>query len=184
EIPGIVTSVEQPLAHLISHMLSGVKAQIGIKLYGDDLDMLRRKANEIQGAIADVPGVTDLQVEPLTMIPQLRIELDRDKLLAYGLTPAVVNEYIATALNGEVVSQVLTGLRSFDLLVRVDEPYREDLEKLRRLTITLPEGGVAPLSAVARIYEAGGPNMINREDAQRRIIIQANVAGRGVVDVV
>jgi CzcA family heavy metal efflux pump len=184
EIPGIVTSVEQPLAHLISHMLSGVKAQIGIKLYGDDLDVLRRKADEMQAAIANVPGVTDLMVEPLTMIPQLRIELDRDKLLTYGLTPAKVNDYIATALNGQIVSQVLTGMRTFDLLVRFDEPYREDIEKLRRLTLDLPGGGVAPLSAVARIYEAGGPNMINRENARRRIIIQANVADRGVVDVV
>ncbi len=184
EIPGIVTSVEQPLAHLISHMLSGVKAQIGIKLYGDDLDVLRRKADEMQAAIADVPGVTDLQVEPLTIIPQLRIELDRDKLLTYGLTPVMVNDYVATALNGEVVSQVLSGMRTFDLLVRFDEPYREDIEKLRRLTLELPGGGVAPLSAVARIYEAGGPNMINRENARRRIIIQANVVDRGVVDVV
>jgi HME family heavy-metal exporter len=184
DIPGIVTSVEQPLAHLISHMLSGVKAQIGIKLYGDDLDVLRRKAEEMQSAIARVDGVTDLQIEPLTIIPQLRIELDRDKLLAYGLTPVEVNEFIATALNGEVVSQVLTGMRTFDLLVRLDEPYREDLEKLRRLQLNLPGGGVAPLSAVGRIYEAGGPNLINRENARRRIIIQANVEGRGVVDVV
>jgi HME family heavy-metal exporter len=97
EIPGIVTSVEQPLAHLISHMLSGVKAQIGIKLYGEDLDVLRSRADEMQAVIADVPGVTDLVVEPQQNIPQLRIELDRDKLLMYGLTPAQVNDYIATA---------------------------------------------------------------------------------------
>src|SRR5690606_33173721 len=102
----IVTSVEQPLAHLISHMLSGVKAQIGIKLYGDDLDLLRRTAGQMQAAIADVPGVTDLMVEPQQTTPQLRIELDRDKLLAYGLTPVEVNEYVGTALNGDTVSQV------------------------------------------------------------------------------
>lgn len=184
EIPGIVTSVEQPLAHLISHMLSGVKAQIGIKLYGDDLDLLRRKADEMKEAIASVPGVTDLMVEPQQNIPQLRIQLDRDKLLQYGLTPAEVNEYVATALSGDVVSQVLVGMQTFDLLVRLDEPYREDLQMLRRLSLELPDGGRAPLSAVADIYESAGPNVINRENARRRIILQANVSGRGVVDTV
>ena len=184
EIPGIVTSVEQPLAHLISHMLSGVRAQIGIKLYGDDLNVLRRQAEEIRAAIADVPGVTDLLVEPQQIIPQLRIELDRDKLLAYGLTPVEVNEYVATALNGAVVSQVLDGMRTFDVLVRLDERYREDIDVLKRLVIELPGGGGVKLEEVARIYTAGGPNVINRENAQRRIIIQSNVSGRGVVDVV
>ena len=184
DIPGIVTSVEQPIAHLISHMLSGVKAQVGIKLYGDDLDVLRRTADRMQAAIEPVPGVVDLLVEPQVIIPQLRIELDRDQLKLYGLTPAYVNEYIETAMKGEVVSDVLLGQRTFDLLVRMDDKYREDLEVLRRLTIDLPGGGSAPLSSVAHIYESGGPNTINREQVQRRIILQCNVADRGVVDVV
>lgn len=183
-VPGVVTSVEQPLAHLISHMLSGVKAEIGIKLFGDDLDLIRRTAQQMQTAIADVPGVTDLMVEPQQTIPQLRIELDRDQLFTYGLTPVEVNEYVATALNGDVVSQVLEGMRTFDLMVRLDEPYRENLDVLRRLSLELPDGGRAPLSAVAKIYASGGPNVINREDARRRIILQSNVTGRGVVDVV
>ncbi len=184
DIPGIVTSVEQPLAHLISHMLSGVKAQIGIKLYGDDLDVLRATADRMKNAIATVPGVTDLMVEPQVVIPQLRIEVDRDKLLQYGLTPQQVNEYVQTAMNGEVVSQVLIGQRTFDLVVRLDEPFRENLEAVRRLSIELPEGGTAPLLAVAKIYESGGPNTINREQVRRRIILQANVTDRGVVDAV
>ena len=184
DIPGIVTSVEQPLAHLISHMLSGVKAQIGIKLYGDDLDVLRATAERMKNTIAAVPGVTDLMVEPQVIIPQLRIEVDRDKLLLYGLTPQRVNQYIETAMNGQVVSQVLTGQRTFDLLVRLDERYREDLQALERLAIELPGGGTTPLAAVARIYHFGGPNTINREQVRRRIVLQANVAGRGLVDVV
>ena len=184
DIPGIVTSVEQPLAHLISHMLSGVKAQVGIKLYGDDLDVLRQTADRMQAAIEPVPGVVDLLVEPQVIIPQLRIELDRDQLKLYGLTPAYVNEYIETAMNGEVVSEVLLGQRTFDLLVRMDDKYREDLEVLRRLTIDLPGGGSTPLSSVAHIYESGGPNTINREQVRRQIILQCNVADRGVVDVV
>lgn len=184
EIPGITTTVEQPLAHLISHMLSGVQAQIAIKLYGDDLDVLRAKAEEIKGAIAAVPGVTDLMVEPQVIIPQLRIEVDRDKLATYGLTPDTVNEYVETAMNGEVVSEVLLGQRTFDLLVRLDEPYREDLQELKRLAINLPDGGVVPLSEVAKIYRSGGPNTISREQVRRRIVIQANATDRGLVDVV
>ncbi len=184
EIPGIVTTAEQPIAHLISHMISGVKAQIGIKLYGDDLDVLRSKANQMKAAMADVEGVTDLMVEPQVVIPQLRVEVDRDKLLTYGLTPDDVSEYVETAMNGDVVSEVLLGQRTFDLLVKFDEPFRENLHALRRLSIELPGGGTAPLSAVAKIYESGGPNTINREQVKRRIVIQANVADRGLVDVV
>ncbi|MCL4109332.1 UNVERIFIED_CONTAM: hypothetical protein GTU68_038961 [Idotea baltica] len=184
EIPGIVTAVEQPIAHLISHMLSGVKAQIGIKIYGDDLDVLRRKAGEMEAAIKGVAGVTDLMVEPQVIIPQMRIELDRDKLLLYGMTAADVNEFISTAMNGDVVSEVLIGQRTFDLMVRLDENYREDVQKLKRLTIDLPDGGKVPLEAVANIYESGGPNTINRESVRRRIILQCNVSERGVVDVV
>ena len=184
DIPGIVTAVEQPIAHLISHMLSGVKAQIGIKIYGDDLDILRRKAQEMQAVMEGVAGVKDLLVEPQVIIPQLRIELDRDKLLIYGLTPVEVNEFIETAMNGQVVSEVLLGQRTFDLLIRLDENYREDLNQLRRLTIEMPDGGKLPLEAVAKIYESGGPNTINRENVRRRIVLQCNVSDRGVVDVV
>lgn len=184
DIPGIIVSVEQPLAHLISHMLSGVMAEIGIKLYGDNLDVLRTKAREIEAAIRTVPGVTDLMVEPQVSIPQLRIQVDRDKLLLYGLTPQDVNEYVETAMNGEIVSEVLIEQRTFDLLVRLDEPYREDLQVLRRLSIELPDGGAVPLSAVAKVYESGGPNTINREQVRRRIVVQCNVTDRGLVDVV
>lgn len=183
-VPGIVTSVEQPIAHLISHMVSGVKAPIGIKIYGDDLDLLRRKAEEMQALIQSVPGVKDPMVEPQVIIPQLRIELDRDQLMLNGLSVAEVNEFIETAMNGQVVSEVLIGQRQFDLLVRLNENSREDLEALKRLSIDLPEGGRIPLEAVARIYPSGGPNTVNRENVRRRVVLQCNVSNRGVVDVV
>lgn len=183
-IPGVVSSVEQPISHLISHMLSGIKAQIGIKIYGEDLVMLRRIAERMQGLIADIDGVRDLMVEQQIEIPQLRIELDRDKLAAVGLTPYAVNEFIETAMNGKVVSEVLQGVRTFDLLVRLDEPVREDIGALRRLSVELPSGGSVPLESIANIYRAAGPNTINRENGQRRIVLQCNVSGRGVVDVV
>ncbi|PAY15879.1 cation transporter [Rhodopirellula sp. SM50] len=184
EIPGVVSSTEQPLAHLISHMISGVKAQIGIKLYGDDLDVLRKKAEEMKQRISTVEGLADVLIEQQTNIPQLRIELNRRALTQNGLRPAHVMEIVQTAMNGEVVSQVLLGQRTFDLLVRLDEPFREDVSKLKRLVIPLPDGGVVPLESVARLYESGGPNMIKREQVRRRIVLQANVSQRGVVDVV
>lgn len=184
DIPGVVSAVEQPISHLISHMLSGVKAQIGIKIYGDDLDLLRRKAQEMEQAVKTVPGVADLMLEPQVLIPQLRIELKREKLALNGLTASQVNQFIETALNGVVVSEVLDGQRTFDLLVRFDNKDREDMEALRRLSIDLPEGGTVPLESVANIYEAGGPNTINRENVRRRIVLQCNVSERGVVDVV
>jgi len=183
-VPGIVTSAEQPLAHLISHMLSGVQAQVAIKLYGDDLEILRRETQRIKLAIGDVAGVTDLQVEPQIEIPQLRIEIDGDQLRKYGLRRRDVNEFVETAMNGIVVSEVLLGQRTYDLLVRFDEPFREDLDALRRLSIDLPGGGVTSLGSVVRMYRSSGPNTVNREHVQRRIVVQCNTAGRGLVDVV
>ena len=184
DVPGIVTSVEQPLAHLISHMLSGVKAQVAIKLFGDDLEVLRRKASELEAAIQEVPGIKDLQIEPQVTIPQLRIEIDGHALNQYGLTRGDVTEIIQTAMNGRVVSEVIEGQRKFDLLIRLDEPFREDIQTLRRITLQLPNGGTTKLDSVAEIYRGGGPNTINRERVRRRIVIQCNVGDRGLVDVV
>lgn len=184
EIPGIEFEAEQPLAHLISHMLSGVTAQIAIKIYGDDLDVLRVKAQEINRAISAIPGIAPPIVEPQQIVPQLRVELDRDKLLFYGLSAAYVNEFIETAMQGKVVSTVLDGQRTFDLLVRLDEPYRTDMANLHRLSLDLPQGGRIPLNAVARVYEGGGPNTINRENVRRRITIRANTTDRDLGSVV
>ncbi|MCA9198807.1 MAG: efflux RND transporter permease subunit [Planctomycetales bacterium] len=184
DVPGIVTSVEQPLAHLISHMLSGVKAQVAIKLYGDDLDTLRREAEKFKQAIAGVDGVRDLQVEQQVNVPQLRIEADGTKLARFGLRRNDINEFVETAMQGEVISQVLDGQRQFDLLVRMDEAFREDLAELRRLTVNVPDGSVVKLEDVANIYESSGPTSISREQVRRRITIQCNVQDRGLVDVV
>jgi HME family heavy-metal exporter len=124
QVPGVVVSVEQPLAHLISHMLSGVKAQVGIKLYGDDLEVLRRTAEQMKAAITGVPGVKDLMVEQQTEIPQLQIKLKRDKLMQYGLTADEINEFVETAMNGKTVSEIVQGERKFDLVVRLDDKHK------------------------------------------------------------
>jgi len=184
EVPGVVSSVEQPLQHLISHMLSGVKAQVGIKLYGDDLEQLRKYAEQMKQAIADVPGVTDLLVEQQVEIPQLQIRVDRRQLAYYGLTASHVNEFVETALNGRVVSEIVQGERKFDLLVRLDERYREDFTELQRLSLHLPSGGRVPLSSVAQVREASGPNTINRENVRRRIVVQCNTSARDLSGIV
>ncbi|MBX7165951.1 MAG: CusA/CzcA family heavy metal efflux RND transporter [Pirellulales bacterium] len=184
QVPGVVVSAEQPLAHLISHMLSGVKAQVGIKLYGDNLDILRRKADEMKAAIQGVPGVKDLMVEQQIEIPQLQVVLNRERLANYGLRSNDVNEFIETAMNGRIVSEVVLGQRTFDLVVRLDEPYRQNPEKIKRLAINVPTGGRVPLSSVADVLASSGPNTINRENVRRRIIVQCNTADRDLASVV
>jgi Cu/Ag efflux pump CusA len=183
-IPGIEYEVEQPLAHLISHMLSGVSAQIAIKVFGDDLDVLRKKANEIKAAITGIPGLAPPVVEPQTLIPQLRIELNREKLALHGLTPGHVNRLVETALNGRTVSTILEGSRTFDLVVRMDDEYRTDVRAIERMVIDLPGGGRVPLLAVARIYDGAGPNTISHERTKRRITIRGNTTDRDLGSVV
>ncbi len=178
DIPGVETEVEQPIAHLISHMLSGVTAQIAIKLYGNDLDVLRATAEEIKVAIEDVPGIAPPVVEQQQLIPQLRIKQKYDRLAYYGLTAADVNEFVEIAMNGKVVSQMIDGQRVFDVMLRMDEPFRTDIASLRRMHIELPNGGRIPLAAVADVQEGAGPSIIYHEDAQRRIVVRVNTMGR------
>jgi HME family heavy-metal exporter len=184
QVPGAVIAVEQPMQHVISQMLSGVKAQVGIKLYGDHLEILRKKADEIKEAIETVPGIRDLMVEQQAEIPQLRIELDRQALASHGLNSNQVNELIETAMNGRVISEIMIDQQKFDLLVRLNDSFRQDPEQLRRLTIDLPSGGQVPLEEVARLVESTGPNSIARENMRRRIVVQCNAAGRDLGGIV
>lgn len=190
EVPGVDIEVEQPLAHLISHMVSGVYAEIAIKIYGDDLDQLLALADQVETAIRDVPGVTPPIVEPIRMTPELQIRLRGEDLALYGLTRAYAAEVLQTALQGEVVSQVLEGQRRFDLLVRLEETYRTDYANLGRLRIDLPhpagqaERGQIELRDIATIEEGIGPNSVNRENARRRIVIRCNTQGRDLASAV
>ncbi|MEQ8791711.1 MAG: efflux RND transporter permease subunit [Pirellulaceae bacterium] len=178
------SEMEQPIMHLMSHMISGVKAQIAVKIFGDDLHVLRQLAQEAKTAIDQVPGVVDVSVEQQLPTPQLVIKPKIDKLVQYGLTVGDVNHIFTTAMQGQVVSQVLEGEASFDLVVRYDDKYRQDQQALRSLAIDLPSGGTVPLSDVAEIhFNRVGPNSINREDGRRRIIVQCNATDRPISDV-
>jgi CzcA family heavy metal efflux pump len=185
EVPGVDIEVEQPLAHLISHMVSGVYAQVAIKVHGDDLDTLLGAAEQIKTAISDIPGLTPPVIEPIRQTPELQIELRGEELARYGLTRAYVAEILQTALQGRVTSQVLEGQRRFDLLVRLEEVYRTDFANLGRLRIDLPDNrGQVELSKIAEIGEGVGPNAINRENARRRIVIRCNTQDRDLASAV
>jgi len=185
EAPGVDIEVEQPLAHLISHMVSGVYAQIAIKIHGDDLDVLQQVAEQVRSTIQSVEGVTPPVVEPIRQTAELHIRLRPDDLAFYGLTRAAVATILQTALQGEVVSQVLEGQRRFDLLVRLDEPYRTDYANLSRLRIDLPDDrGQIELHQIADVGEGTGPNAVNRENARRRIVIRCNTQGRDLASAV
>jgi len=179
EVPGVDIEVEQPLAHLISHMVSGVYAQIAIKIFGDDLDKLQELSNQAKTIIQNVDGLTQPIIEPIRQTDELHIRLRSEDLAQHGVTRAYVAKILQTALQGEVVSQVLDGQRRFDLLIRLEEEYRTDYANLNRLRIDLPDGrGQVELSDLADVETGTGPNAINRENARRRIVIRCNTQGR------
>jgi CzcA family heavy metal efflux pump len=185
EVPGVAIEVEQPLAHLISHMISGVYAQIAIKVHGDDLDALSQTAQRIKRAIEPIPGLTPPVVEPLQKTEELQIRLRADDLAFHGLTRGEVARVIQTALQGEVVSQVLEGQRRFDLLVRLEDDARRDEANFGRLRIDLPDRrGQIELRDVAEIGVGSGPNSVNRENARRRIVVRVNTQGRDLAGAV
>lgn len=184
DIPGIEVEVEQPIAHLISHMLSGVTAQIAIKIYGEDLAVLKSTADDIKREISDIEGIADPVVEQQSSIPQMRIEPKREALADYGTSVQYLLDFVETGFNGKVVSQVIEGERVFDLVVRLDQESRTDLDALRYMPIEMPGGERVPLQKVANVYEAIGPNTIQRENARRRIVVRVNTAGRDLAGVV
>jgi HME family heavy-metal exporter len=185
DVPGVDVEVEQPLAHLISHMLSGVTAQIAIKVYGDDLDTLEQVANRIKAAVATVPGVTPPVIEPLRKVEELHIRLRSEMLDFYGLNRAYVAKFVETALQGEVVSQILEGQRRFDLMVRLEEYSRTDYPNLGRLRLDLPNGkGQVMLGELADIGIGSGANQVKRDNVRRRIVIRCNALGRDLAGVV
>lgn len=177
-IPGVSITFGQPIGHRIDHMLSGTMANLAIKIYGPEQSLLRQTAEQIKAGIADVPGLADLSVDQQTDIPQLRIIPRRDELSRYGLTVAGVAEGVELATAGMVVSRTLEGDRGFDLLVRFPASFRQDPAAVGQILLDTPSGQKVPLAAVAELVSAKGPPSISRENVQRKVVVQANVAGR------
>lgn len=175
-------SIGQPISHRLDHLLSGVRAQIALKVYGDDLDTLRAAAEQLRTRLAAVPGVADLQIEKQVLIPQLKIRLDYDATAQYGVAPGAVLRSLQQLIEGERITQVVDGPRRIDLVVRLSDAAREP-EALRQLLVSTPRGPV-PLSRLATVEEGDGPNQIGRENGRRRIVLSANAQGRALSAVV
>ena len=177
-LPGVAVSLGQPISHRIDHLLSGVRAQIVVKITGQELNTLRNLAEQAQAAMNGIPGVVDLQVEKQVLVPQVRIRVKREEAARVGFQPGNLVRTLETALKGRVVSQVLDGLKSFDLVLMLDESVRNDMRRLNDVRLLSPSGAVVLLSDVAGLTEVPGPNQVNRENVQRRIVVSANVQGR------
>ncbi|MEK0451135.1 MAG: hypothetical protein RL088_3403, partial [Verrucomicrobiota bacterium] len=185
-VPGTFSVLTGPLADRIGHMLSGVSAPVAIKIFGPDLDKLRQLGTEIQAVAKTVPGFEDVKLDQQSAIPQLRIEADRDRAAAYGITPGQLNRTLSTLVGGEEIAELREGQRTVALTVRLPEEWRDSPEKLAGLPIEVHDAGGEdsvqriPLSLVADVREAKGPNVINRENAQRRFALAIKPTVRDV----
>ena len=192
KIPGNNYEFTQPIQMRFNELISGVRSDVAVKVYGDDLAVMNKTATEIEAVLQAIPGAADVKVEQTTGLPMLTVRLDRESLARYGLPVADVQELISTALGGTTVGQIFEGDRRFDLVVRLPEKLRTDLAYLQNLPVPLPpsEPGPAtstlqrslartvPLREVAQIEIAPGPNQISRENGKRRVVVTANVRGR------
>ena len=183
-VPGVNVTIGRPIGHRIDHMLSGTQAAIAVKIFGPDLYQLRAVGEEIRAAIEDVPGVVDLAIDQQADVPQLRIQADRMAMARFGVTPGALAEAVDVAFNGEVVSQILEDQSVFDLMVRYPEDLRGSEERIALARVDAPIGGSVPLRELAEVRMDRGPNVISRENVQRKLVVQANAEGRDVGSVV
>lgn len=184
-LPGTMINLGQPISHQLDHLLSGVRAQIAIKVFGSDLDTLRSTAAQILGAIEGVKGLVDLQIEQQVQIPKIKIEFMREDAAKYNIVVGELATQLEMALEGEVTAQVLEGQKIFKVFMRLDDNSRGDIEKIKQIPVKImPDGRKVTLEAVADVFETIGPNMVNRENMQRRIVVQANTSGRDLNSVI
>ena len=172
----VAVNVGQPISHRLDHMLSGVRAQLALKVYGSDLDTLRSVAEDLRGQIASIEGLVDLQVEKQVRIPQLEIRIDYDRAALYGIQPAAITEALERLSNGRVVSKLVDGARSYDVVMRLADENRTT-QALADLLIETPAGWV-PVRELAEVRETDGPNQILREGGSRRLVVLGNTDGR------
>ncbi len=184
KIPGIAPNIGGFISHRMDEVLSGVRSAIAIKIFGPDLEELRRLGSQVEAAVSNIPGLVDLQLEPQVPVKQLQIQFNREAAARYGLTVGNLTEMVETALNGRVVSQVLQDQQLFDLVVWLQPEARNNLDIIRNLLVDTPIGQKIPLAQVASIDYGTGPNTINRENVSRLIVVSANVSGRDLGSVI
>jgi Cu/Ag efflux pump CusA len=183
-LPGTNVTIGQPISHRIDHMLSGTRANIAVKVFGDDLRTLRRLGENVRKAMQTVPGVADLSLEQQMDVPFVRFVLNRPMIARYGLRPGDVAEAIETSFAGATVGRIFDRGTAFDLIVKFDPSTGADFERVADLPIDTPTGAVVPVRLLADVRREEGPNMVLRENVQRRIVISCNVAGRDLGGVV
>ncbi len=180
DVPGVLTNFTQPIAMTVDELMEGVRAELAIKLFGEDLDMLKDKADEIARVVSRVQGAADVQPDQISGTPQLLIRVNRHAIARYGINVSTVQEVIRAAVGGEVAGQIFEGIRRFDILVRFAPDFRSTSEEIERILIQAPSGLSVPLRELADIREVIGPRQITRENNQRFISIQCNVVGRDI----
>jgi len=182
-VPGIQATFGQPISHRVDHMLSGSRANVAVKIFGPDLEVLRASARDVEAAMKGISGVVDLSIEPQVDVPTLRVEADREALARHGASVADMNAAVESAGRGIVATQLLEDTQGYDVVVRVGTVGATDETGVANVLVETPRGRV-PLSSLARISNDAGPNFVNRENAERRIVVQCNVAGRDITSLV
>ncbi len=177
-LKGVSINIGQPISHRLDHLLSGVRAQIAVKIFGNDLLTLRSNAEQLKSVISNVAGVVDVQIENQVMVPQLMIKLDRMAVQRYGLQVGNVADELEIFYNGKVVSQIIDGQKSFDIILRTDDSTRKNIDAIRNTQIAASDGSLIPLQQIAKIELENSINAVNHENTQRRIVVSANVQGR------
>lgn len=184
DLPGTEFEFTQPIEMRFNELITGVRADLAIKIFGEDLDLLYKKAQEIEALIANVEGAADITVEKVVGLPQLKVTYDRSKIARYGLNIEEVNQQVSLGFAGEVAGSVFEGEKRFDLVVRFDDDFRTGIKNLERIHVPLPNGGKVPLSSLASITYSHGPAKISRDDTRRRIVVSINVRNRDLESVV
>jgi cobalt-zinc-cadmium resistance protein CzcA len=183
-LPGVNIELTQPMQMRFNELMTGIRQDVAVKIYGDDLEILAQKANEVAQLIAAVPGVGDPQVERVAGLPQILVSYDREKMAQYGLAISDVNMILKTAFAGSVAGVVFEGEKRFDMVVRLRRELREDVANIENLYVPLPNGNRVPLQQVAKIEFKNAPAQVSREDGKRRIYVGFNVRGRDVETIV
>ena len=178
ELPGVASSFTQPIALRVDELVSGVKSAIGIKIFGEDLDVLKQKADAVARVLGKIGGAADINVEKVSGLAYLQIEINRDKIARYGINVSDIQDVIEVAIGSKEASKVYEGLKVFGLAVRFPEKARNDVEPIKEILIPSPSGALIPLGQLAKVYVTEGPAQISRESGQRRIVVECNVTGR------
>jgi cobalt-zinc-cadmium resistance protein CzcA len=184
DLPGVTTEFSQPIQMRFNELMTGIRSDVGVKIFGDDIDRLVALGDQALEVINDIEGVEDARAERVSGLPQITVKYNKDKVALYGLTIGKMNETLRMGFAGQAAGAVYEGERKFDLVVRLAEPFRQDIKNIQDLYITLPSGNQIPLDQVADIQIERGPAQISREEGKRRIIVGFNVRNRDVESVV